>query len=80
MNRQTRHTMSFEATGCAKGNVELNNIFACLPMKNKRPKFLLCDAAGPDDRNLTYFDALVYEGDDNDVITPTLGVKCVQQH
>ena len=65
--------MSFEGTGYAKGNVELNMIFACLPMKNKRPILLICDAAGPDDGNLSHFDALGYEGDDNDVITPTLG-------
>ena len=66
--------MSFEGTGYAEGNAELNKIFACLPMKNKWPIFLICDAAGPDDGKLTHFDALVYEGDDSDVIKPTLGV------
>ena len=66
--------MSYLGTGYAEGNKELNKIFGCLPMKNKRAIFLICDAAGPDDGNLTHFDALVYEDDDNDVITPTLGV------
>ena len=65
--------MSFEGTGYAEGNKQLNKIFACLPMKNKRPIFLICDAAGPNDKDLGHFDALLYEGDDNDVIKPTLG-------
>ena len=73
MHKQTRHTVSYLGTGYAEGNKQLNKIFACLPMKNKRPIFLICDAAGPNDENLTHFDALVYEGDDDNVIKPTLG-------